>query len=87
MIVLGISEDDDRNLFISGVKNPEKTIAILWDNLNNPRFVNYNLLKNEDIRIEEYSGLKVIAINVPAADRRKRPIYIKNIISKNQPNR
>lgn len=79
-IALGISEDKD-GLYITGVSDPDQTLKVLWDSVNNPRVVNYNILKHEDVRIEEYNGMKIIVVNVPAAERRKRPIYIKNNIN------
>ena len=80
-IVLGLSEDEDRNLIVTGVETPEKTVQTLWDNLNNTRFTNYNILSSTDINIEEIEGRKIIVVRVPAAERHRRPIYIRNNIN------
>ena len=80
-IVLGISEGDDGKLIVTGVSDPDRTVKILWDNLNNPRMVNINLLKNEDIRVDTIDEKYVVIVDVPQADRRIRPVYIKNNIN------
>ncbi|MBO7351387.1 MAG: putative DNA binding domain-containing protein [Candidatus Methanomethylophilaceae archaeon] len=80
-VVFGMTEDDNRELIVTGVEDPEQTVKTLWDNLNSPRFVNVNILKNDDIRIEEINGKNVIVITVPPADRQFRPIYIRNNIN------
>lgn len=80
-IVLGISENKEEGLHVTGVKDSEMTLKILWDAVNNPRIVNFNLLKHDDVSVEDYDGMKIIVVRVPAAERGKRPIYIKNNIN------
>ena len=80
-IVLGVSENENGELVVTGVTNPDKTVKILWNNLNNPRFVNRNILKNSDITIETMDDKDIIVVRIPPADRRSRPIYIKNNIN------
>ena len=77
-IVLGISEGEDGSLYATGVRDPKKMVKVLWDNLNNPRFVNCNILTEGDVRIEECGDVTLVAVDVPAADRRRRPVYIRN---------
>ena len=43
-VVFGVSEVEG-HLEVTGVTDPENTIKTLWDNLNNPRFTNVNILK------------------------------------------
>ena len=66
---------------VSGIDDPMSLVKTLWDNLNNPRVTNYNLLKNDDITIEDCCGKSIVVVNVPAAERQKRPIYVKNNIN------
>ena len=80
-IVLGLSEDENHDLYVSGIDDPMSLVKTLWDNLNNPRVTNYNLLKNDDITIEDCCGKSIVVVNVPAAERQKRPIYVKNSIN------
>lgn len=80
-IILGISERDDRSLYVTGVEDPETTVKTLFSNLNNPRFTNYNLLMDRDVKITDLCGETVIVIEVPPAERGKRPIYIRNNIN------
>ena len=54
---------------------PNARIDELWNNLNNPQKVSENLLSDDDVRLVDVDGHTVIAINVPRADRRVRPIY------------
>ena len=74
-VVMGFIEEGDR-LRLSGVENPERVVKELWDLLHNRNKVSANLLTDEDVRIEDYDGLKYIVVNVPRADRHQRPVYI-----------
>lgn len=80
-VIFGISENEDHSLYVTGVERPEETVKTLFSNLNNPRFTNYNLLLDKDVIIEELCGKTVIIINIPPAERGKRPIYIRNNIN------
>lgn len=77
-IVLGLTEDprDRRRLVPTGVGDPEKIIRDLWDQANNPQKVNVNLLSEDDVRIEDEDGRRLVEVTVPRAERRKRPVYI-----------
>lgn len=80
-VILGISEMDDRSLYVTGVEDPDKTVTTLFSNLNNPRFTNCNLLMDRDVEVKELCGKPVIVIRIPPAERSKRPIYIRNNIN------
>lgn len=77
-IVLGLTEDprDRRRLVPTGVGDPEKIIRDLWDQANNPQKVNVYLLSEDDVRIEDEDGRRLVEVTVPRAERRKRPVYI-----------
>ena len=76
-VVFGVSEVDG-HLEVTGVTDPESIIKTLWDNLNNPRFTNVNILKDKDVEVREIDEKQVIVIRIPQADRRIRPVYVKN---------
>lgn len=72
-IVLGV---DDSTHEPVGVEDPEKLIKELWDLLNDGRKVNVNLLSPNDIEVIQVSGKDLVVVDVPRAERRKRPVYI-----------
>ncbi len=72
-IVLGV---DDSTREPIGVEDPEKLVKEMWDLLNDGRKVNVNLLSPKDVEVIEVSGKDLVVVNVPRAERRKRPVYI-----------
>ena len=76
-VILGVSEDQSNGKFtVTGIKSPETSMKILWDTLNNPSKVSVNLLRNEDVSVEDVDGKKVIVIHVPHAYREDKPVYL-----------
>ncbi len=76
-IILGVSENQvSGSLEVTGIRSPESYMKRLWDTLNNPAKVNINLLRNDDIRVEEVGGKSVIVITVPPARREDKPVYL-----------
>ncbi|OPC30744.1 RNA-binding domain-containing protein [Elizabethkingia anophelis] len=77
IIVLGVSEK--KNSFnIEGLSD-EQIIKIqkdFWNSANNPDTVNINLLRNEDVRVIETEGKKLLAFNVPLARRNEKPVFL-----------
>jgi len=76
IILLGVSESDDGELFVSGVANPAKMLEDFWNTVNNRSKVSVNILSSHHAGIQKVSGKSVIVINVPRADRQDRPVYI-----------
>lgn len=76
-IYLGITQRANK-LDVHGVENAEKLISDFWNTINNRSKVNSNLLTNRDVGqlAVEGSTCKVIAIHVPRANRKQRPIYL-----------
>lgn len=86
-ILLGVEENlsaekpQDR-FTVCGVKNAEKLRKNFWNTLNSNK-VSTCLLKDEDVQIVQYDeNTQVIAIHVPLADYRNRPVYINDNILK-----
>jgi ATP-dependent DNA helicase RecG len=74
-IVLGIGERDD-GFHVEGLKNPNATLKTCWDALNNRGVVSLNLLSDSDARLTLLDGKQVLAIRVPRAGRRQRPVFV-----------
>lgn len=78
LVVLGIQENKEGDNTIIGINNTNKVLSNLWDNLSNTNKVNYRTIQNEDVRVRECEGKKIIMIKVPEAPITKKPIYINN---------
>lgn len=78
-IFLGVKQTKE-GLVIDGLSK-EQALSYqkqLWDCLNNRNKVSVNLLRNDDIeRIDTMLGC-VLAIRIPMADLKSRPVYIDN---------
>lgn len=82
-ILLGVYEDTQekdmaKRFTITGVDDADKIRKDLWNTVNSREKVNVNLLDDEDIQTVESEGKSVIAITVPRAEVKLRPIYINN---------
>lgn len=75
-IWLGVAQKGGR-LEVQGIEQPEKLVSDLWNLLNNREKVSRNLLSDDDIQIvpTPVSNRFLIAINVPRANRRERPVH------------
>ena len=76
-IVFGLKEDEN-GLKIVGVSDAEGKIRNIWNLLNNREFVSTNLLSNDDLKMMDCDGAKLIIMDVPRAERRERPVYTHN---------
>ena len=73
IILLGVEEKRDGSFHPIDLPSPEWIIADFWDIINDPRRVNTNILKNENVTVEEIEGKHIIAIRVPQALRLQSP--------------
>ena len=76
VILLGVEENADKTLNISGLANPEKLIADFWNIINNPQKISINLLNDKKVKIVEVGEKNIIAIDVPRAERTEKPIFV-----------
>ena len=76
-IILGVEEHNPTNI-IRGVKNPNKITTDLWNLLSNPNKVNYNTIKNTDVRIINVNDAQIIVVRIEEAPIAKKPVYINN---------
>lgn len=74
-VILGIREKRGR-FEIGGIADPEKIRTDLFTTLNNRQKVNLNLIGEDDIRSVDIDGKSIVVIDVPAANRRQKPIFI-----------
>lgn len=76
IILLGVSEPNDGTFQVVDVSEPERLVKEFWNTINNSQKVNRNILSSRLVEIQEIDGKSIIAITVPKADRKDRPIYI-----------
>lgn len=76
VILLGVAEAKDKSLFSVPLDNPQKLVDEFWAKVADPAVVSANILQPEDVRILDNRGYPVIAIFVPRAHFRHRPVYI-----------
>ncbi|MEY2633658.1 MAG: hypothetical protein RIR00_2312 [Pseudomonadota bacterium] len=78
-IWLGVVQRGE-GLEIQGVMAPEKLLSDFWNTVNNRSKVSLNLLRNEDVAIvcAHVTEPAVLRIHVPRADRRQRPVFLRN---------
>ena len=76
VVLLGVEERKDKSLHAVGLPNPEKLLKEFWQLMKNGNKANVNILADENARIEEVDGKKIIVITVPRAKRCDKPVFI-----------
>lgn len=76
IILLGVSEKENKTFKVVGLPDPNKLIKEFWDTVNNNQKVSINLLSGKDVYPLDINGEHIVVINVPRADRSYRPVYI-----------
>lgn len=76
-ILLGVKEHRD-SFTVNGLTDKQiiKYQKDFWSTLNNQNKVSKNILLNHHVRPIELRKRKVLRIDVPAADRHDKPVYI-----------
>jgi len=75
-ILLGVVEQKDKSLQAIGLHDPDKLLADFWSMVNNRQKVNVNILMDRHVTVIEVEGRQIVAIEVPRANRRDKPVYI-----------
>ena len=75
VIVLGIKEQGGK-FYVEDLTDPARMKQDFWNLANNRQKINLNLLSNHDVTIETMEAKSVIAIRIPRATRRQRPVYV-----------
>lgn len=76
IILLGVEEYKDKSLHPVDLPDPESLIDEFWRLINDKRKVSTNILSDKDVTIENVDGKQIIAIRVPRAQSKDRPVYI-----------
>ena len=76
LILLGVEENADGSFRCTGLQEVEKLQKDFWNTINNNQKVSVNLLTDEDVKIYEMNGDKIMAIHIPKAPREEKPVYI-----------
>ena len=71
--MLGVEELPDKSLHALDILDPQWLIEDFWAIVNDPAQVSENILAEEDVRVHEVDGKRIISITVP---RSPRPVYI-----------
>lgn len=75
VVLLGIRQQAGR-FTVAGLSEPERVRQDLFNNLNNRQKVSANLLTERDVTLHDVDGHTVMAICIPPAGRRQRPVYL-----------
>lgn len=76
MILLGVSENPDHSLSITGVDDAHKMVQDFWNTVHDTSKISSVVLSNDDVNIRHTSHGNVICINVPRASRERVPVYV-----------
>jgi len=82
VIILGVKESRDGSWHATGIENVSKMLKDFWDCINNRKVTNVNILSDSNVEVyeDETTGNSIIVIEVPAASRETKPVYIKGDI-------
>ncbi len=78
VIILGVKELPEGHWKTTNLQNGAKLLKDFWDTINNHNKVSINLLRDDDVEIYNKDGDVIIVIDVPAAKRFYKPVYINN---------
>ena len=73
-IICGVQEKP--SLALLGIKNAAKYIDNVWDQLHNKDVISYAACASGGVQAVSLNGLELVCIEVPAADRKFRPVYV-----------
>lgn len=75
IVLLGVREKQEQ-FIVEGVVNVAKVRKELFDALNNRQKVSANLLTDPQVREIRLEGRTVIAVEIPRATRKQRPVHL-----------
>lgn len=76
-VVLGVRERNG-NLTLAGIEDVETVRKQLFAIASNSEKVNVNLLTNDSVQVVTLDGKKLLVVEIPAARREQKPVYLKN---------
>ena len=76
VILLGVVEKKDKSFEAVDLPDPDGLASEFWKLVNDTRKASVNILTRRDIAVRRSEGRRIVAITVPRADRRDRPVYV-----------
>lgn len=76
ILLLGVEERPDKSLHALDLLDPQWLIEDFWAILNDPKQVSANILTEDHVQVHTVDGKHIIAITIPPAEDRLKPIYI-----------
>lgn len=76
LILLGVEEREDKSLHALDLPDPEQIVEDFWTQVNDPCRASANILSAEDVSVETADGKHIVVINVPRAERSRKPVYV-----------
>ncbi len=78
IILLGVIENEDKSLQAIDLTDPESLVMDFWELVNNPAIASANILTSDYVTIENIDGKRIVAIRIPKASEKDRPVYVYN---------
>ena len=75
-VILGVQEKDSRFTPV-GITEPEKVKIDLFNQLNDRDKVSSNVISDRDVQLINLQGKPVLAIHIPPASRKQKPVHLK----------
>ncbi|MDO4223807.1 MAG: putative DNA binding domain-containing protein [Acinetobacter sp.] len=75
LVLLGVREKKQQ-FFIEGVQDVAKIKKELFDLANNRNHISANVLKDENVYIENVNGKNILVICIPQASRKQKPVFL-----------
>ncbi len=77
IIVLGIVEKKNQ-ILVEGLSDTQinKLQSDFWNQINNKKNVSKNILTNDHVKVFEFEGKKILAINIPQGSRTQKPVFL-----------
>ena len=76
-VVLGVREKKG-HFIVEGISDIATVTKQLFDIANNKKKVNVNLLANQSVQVINLDNKPVVVIEIPAAKREQKPVYLNN---------
>lgn len=81
LLILGVSEDDDKQFYISGIKDTNKVLDDLFSVLNNPNKINKNVINEKEISVQRFKGKDIIIVPVRKVHYKDKPVFLNGNLS------
>lgn len=76
ILLLGVEEQKDGSFLVHDLPDPQSLIDEFFRIVSDSERVSRNILKPQQVWIEELEGKRIVTITIPRAARRERPVYI-----------